>query len=604
MQQALKSNSAALLEAGVRLARRAPLSRMTGAVIATEAGLPSLRFFDDYPDLTHYLIDLYQQRFLRPVREQLEAMLARMPPGIERTRAIAEAYFDFCLRHRGLRRWTIEARALPGFNTAYNRASEGFQALVRGEIGVLGFIDSNAAARLCIAMVYEVTSVEMQDGEEHAGMRRCLWRLLEPTERPVQKFPPKASLPAPVQSTTATPRSRLLQAGEHLLMQKDSAPGELELDQLLAHAEVDRAGFEEHFGDVKTLQIALLQSWTERYMESCIAASQGMPPGVERIHAFMQAAWDSNLNEHRNYRVLMKALLATDGEIRNRILTRIRGFTRMVALEYQALGLSSPLAMARLFIAASNELVETEEAAHAAQPQLRQAFWQMFDPLTTRVRGSRRQGKSALVPVTAGQTSFLTTHIADTPSRGRRKRLSAQALAELRQRLVEAGDRLLRSGVAVSQLSPDRLGLLAGVEPGELTTCYPDFSAYLTELLTFLLDEARDITVEATSHQPPSLARMWRGIETFLDARLDRPAIHELSRLLQGYAAAAKLSRSRSMGFVRIFAAEFQSADWPDAQESAQLMVALVSETVQAEHDASRRLPEYRSTLHAFLTRG
>ncbi len=602
MQQALKSNSAALLEAGVRLARRAPLSRMTGAVIATEAGLPSLRFFDDYPDLTHYLIDLYQQHFLLPVREQLEAVLARMPAGIERTRAVADAYFDFCLRHRGLRRWTIEARSQPAFNAAYNRASEGFQALVRRELNPMGFIDSNAAARLCIAMVYEVTSVEMQDGEEHIGLRRCMWRLLEATVRPVLEFPARNSMLATVPSMTATSRSRLLQAGERLLIEKGVEPGALELDQLLTQSGVDHAGFKENFGDVKTLQIALLQSWTERYIESCIAASQGMPPGAERMHAFMRAAWDNNLNEHRNYRLLMKALLATDGEIRNRILTRIRGFTRMVALEYQALGLSSAQAMARLFIAASNELVETEEAAHAAQPQLRQVFWQMFDPLTVQARGGRRRGKPALVPVTADQSSFLSTQIGD--ARARRKRLSAQAVADLRRRLVEAGDRLLRSGVLIAQLSPDRLGLLAGVEPDDLATCYPDFNLYLTELLTFLLDEARDITVEATAHQSPGIARMWHGIEAFLDARLDRPAIHELSRQLQGYAAAARLSRSRSSGFVRIFATEFQSAGWPDAQENAQLVVALVSETVQAEHEVVRRLPEYRSTLHAFLMRG
>ena len=52
MQQAMTSHASALVEAGLRLSRRVPLSRVTTAVIATEAGLPSLRFFDAYPDLT------------------------------------------------------------------------------------------------------------------------------------------------------------------------------------------------------------------------------------------------------------------------------------------------------------------------------------------------------------------------------------------------------------------------------------------------------------------------------------------------------------------------------------------------------------------------
>ncbi len=604
MQHAIKSHADALLEAGLRLSRRIPLSRATTAVIATEAGLPSVRFFDAYPDLNGYLIDLYQQHFLQPVQRQIQDTLMRMPPGIERTRAATQIYLDFCLKQRGLRRWTIEARSSPEFDVAYIRATQGFQTLARTELQPLGFTDIGGAARLFAAMVYDISAVEMQDGQEHAGMRQCLWRLLGYTDRPVLSFPARPSVLALPQATTATPRQRLLRAGEQLLKDKKGDPAALQLEPLLVQADVDRDSFDTSFGDLKTFQVALMQTWTEQFMAGCLAASQGLPPGTERLHAFMTAGWDGNLNQHRGYRLLMKALVTTDAEVRARILTRVHSFTRIVAMEYQALDVSSPQGMAHLFIAASTELVEAEEAACTALPRLRETFWQMFDPFTAGVRAHSRRNRRLPTPVEAGQSSFLTIHYGDTPAPRRRRRLSAAAATALRLRLVEAGNRLLCSGASVIELTSDRLTLLAGVESEEFTACYPDFSAYLTELLTFLLDEARDFTVEATAHQSPGIARMWRGVEAFLDARLDRPAIHELSRLLQGYVAAARLSRSRSSGFVRIFATEFQSAGWPDEQESAQLMVALVSETVQAEYEAGRRLPEYRATLHAFLTRG
>ncbi|MGH8453073.1 MAG: hypothetical protein ACRESW_00830, partial [Nevskiales bacterium] len=604
MQQAMTSHSAVLLEAGVRLARRAPLSRITTAVIATEAGLPSVRFFDAYPDLTHYLIDLYQQHFLLPTRELIEVAQARLPPGIERTRTVTQIYFDFCLKHHGLRRWTIEARSWPGFEAAYRRDSKGLQALARIEIQPLGFSDIEGAARLYAAMLYEITTVEMQDGHEHGGLRQGLWRLLGFTDRPVLSFPARPAVVALPQAMTVTPRQRLLRAGEQLLRDKGGDPDVLQLDALLARADVDQASFEAAFGDLKNFQLVLVQSWAEYFMTSCLAASQGLAAGTERIHAFMTTAWNCNLHQQRGYRLLMKALLARDEELRARILTRVHSFTRIVATEFQALGVPSPQAMARLFVAASTELVEVEEAAVASLPRLRETFWQWFDPLTVRIRAGARKASRLSAADDAVQGSFLSLQIGSTSDGRLRRRLSARTAAALRQQLLEAGDRLLLSGAAATDITPNRLALLAGVEPEELARCYPDFDAYRTELLALLLDEARDIAVEATAHQPPGIASIWRGIETYLDARLDRAATHELSRLLQGYPAAARFSRGRSAGFARIIATALQAIDWQHPQENAHLIIALVSETVQAEYEAGRRLPEYRATLHAFLTRG
>jgi hypothetical protein len=123
------------------------------------------------------------------------------------------------------------------------------------------------------------------------------------------------------------------------------------------------------------------------------------------------------------------------------------------------------------------------------------------------------------------------------------------------------------------------------------------------DLLVFLLDEIRDIALDVTSHMTAGVPRMWRGIEIYLDGRLDRPAMHELARQLSGHADAARLSRTRSRVFARIFETEFRSSGWPDVEENGHLLVALINETVQAEHEAGRRLPEYRATLHAFLSR-
>jgi hypothetical protein len=604
MQQAVRSHADALLEAGLRLSRRTPLARLTTAVVATEAGLPSLRFFDAYPGLLEYLVDLYQRHFLLPVRQQVLEILARLPPGLERTRTATQAYLDYCLKHRGLRRWTIEARIWPAFNDAYNNASQGFQLLAEDELRSMGFSDTAGAARLFAALVYEIASVEVHDGHENPGLRQSLWRLLAFSDRPVLRFAPRAAVDDPLPRTvTATPHQRLLRAGEQLLRDK-GRPDALQIEPLLARANVDREGFNASFGDLEVFQLALIQSWTEQFMARCLSATQGLPPGTERLHAFMAAAWDYNLNEQRGLRLLMKAMLRTDAELSARIVSRVQSYTRMVAAEFQALDVPSPQAMARLFIAASTELVESEELANAALPQLRETFWQLFDPLTAGVRASTRRGRRLRVTDEAVQTSFLSMQLGGVPAGGRRPRRSPETMAALRQRLVEAGDRLLLSGAPLDTLTPNRLALVAGVEDAEFEAVYPDFRAYLTDLMTFLLDGVRDIALEVTARMGPGIPRIWQGIEVYLDGRLDRPAIHELARGLQGYAAAVRLSRARSRAFARIFTAEFSVVGRADAEENGHLLVALVNETVQAEYEAGRRLPEYRATLHAFLARG
>lgn len=603
MKQEVASVSGALLDAGARLARRAPLSRITTAVIATEAGLSSVRFFDAYADLSTFLIDLYHYEFLRPGRAEVEAVIARMPAGIERTQAASQAYLNFCLKIRGLRQWTIEARAQPAFDLAYQRASLGFQALIRNEIKPLGFVDVEGAARLYAAMIYEITAVEMHDSHENTSLRRCLWRLINFSERPVRHFPSRASVSAfPRSAATTTARQRLLRAGEQLL--KDSGdPAALTLETLLARADVEHESFGTNFGDLNTFKIALVQSWTEQHMARCLAASQGLPPGPERLHAFLTAAWDAQIAQRGN-RLLMKALLRTDREMRERIVARIQSFTRITATEYQALGVSSAQAMARLFIAASSELVECEEAANTPLPRLRETFWQIFDPLTAGTRAvSGRRARPRPLADTA-QTSFLTLQVGETRDGKPRKRPSARARAELCRRVVEAGDHLLLSGEPVEQLTAARLALLAGVEVTDVERCYPEFNAYLTELMVFLLDEARQIAVEATAHMEYGIVRMWHGIQAYLDARLDRPATHALTRLLRGYAPAAKASRSRTGGFALVIATEFRAVGWADPVEHAHLLTALTSETVQAEHEAGRRLPDYRGIIHDFLKRG
>ena len=597
------SVSGALLDAGARLARRAPLSRVTTAVIATEAGLPSVRFFDAYNDLGTFLIDLYHYEFLRPVRAEVESVLARLPAGVERTQAASQVYLNFCLKCRGLRQWTIEARTQPAFDLAYQRASLGFQTLICNELKSFGFVDVEGASRLYAAMIYEITAVEMHNGHENTAMRRCLWRLMSPSDRPVRHLPGRASVstirPA---TTTAAARQRLLRAGERLL-KNTGDPAALTLDALLAQANVEHDSFDTGFGDLNTFKVTLIQSWAEQHMARCLAAAQGLPPGTERLHAFLTAAWDAQIAQRGN-RLLMKALLLTDHEVRERIASRIQSFTRITAFEYQALGVPSAQAVARLLIAASSELVEREEAANAPLPRLRETFWQIFDLLTVGTRATSGKKVRRRPADDAVQTTFLTLQVGGIGEKKSRKRPSARASAELCRRVVEAGDHLLLSGEPVEQLSYGRLALLAGVEASDVERCYPNFKAYLTDLMVFLLDEAREFAVEATANMEYGVTRMWRGIQAYLDARLDRRATHDLVRQLRGYAPAARASRSRSGGFSLVIATEFRAIGWPDPVEHAHLVTALISETVEAEYEAGRRLPDYRGIIYDFLKRG
>jgi AcrR family transcriptional regulator len=69
-------------------------------------------FFHHFGDRAGFLVALHRE-FPDRVFAEISETVAAMPPGRDRLLAAAGAYFDSCLRHRGIRALLLEARAEP-----------------------------------------------------------------------------------------------------------------------------------------------------------------------------------------------------------------------------------------------------------------------------------------------------------------------------------------------------------------------------------------------------------------------------------------------------------------------------------------------------------
>jgi hypothetical protein len=119
----------------------------------------------------------------------------------------------------------------------------------------------------------------------------------------------------------------------------------------------------------------------------------------------------------------------------------------------------------------------------------------------------------------------------------------------------------------------------------------------MARTLQWLLDEVVAETMVATEDQPPGLDRVWKAIETNLDASLKRPAIRVLSAALHGHDGARRIKQRCINGLGMAFQIEFNSLGIADASAQARALNAMVMEALRAEAEARHRLPEYRDSL-------
>lgn len=170
-----------------------------------------------------------------------------------------------------------------------------------------------------------------------------------------------------------------------------------------------------------------------------------------------------------------------------------------------------------------------------------------------------------------------------------------------RDRLTAAARRRLAAGESAAALNAETLASEAGIAWADAG--YADLDALRCDLLQDLMDAAREESTRATEGMPAGLDRLRLALHCYLDASFKRPALREMTLLLQTHPQGRDISRRRVNGFSLLLRMELLSAGVVDASPIARLLTTMALETSLAEYEARRRLPEWREILDAYLNR-
>lgn len=169
---------AALLDAGLEIAEQHGLSGMSVNRVVAAAGVAKGTFYVHFADRDAFLSALHE-RFHGRVGEAVAAARAELPPGRVRLQRVAEAYFEVCLRNRGVRALLLEVRNSPGVAGEVAVRNDAFVELAEPDLRAMGWAEARVAARLVIAMGAELVMAEMASGARDEVGRGVLWGLLE-----------------------------------------------------------------------------------------------------------------------------------------------------------------------------------------------------------------------------------------------------------------------------------------------------------------------------------------------------------------------------------------------------------------------------------------
>ena len=175
---AAQETRAALLDAGLEIAEQHGLSGMSVNRVVAAAGVAKGTFYVHFPDRDAFLSALHRRFHLR-IGEAVFAAMAGVEPGPVRLRRGMEAYFEVCLRGRGVRAMLLEARNSPGVSAEVADRNAAFVAVAEPDLRAMGWTEARTAARLVIAMSAELSMAEMGTGERDDVGRQVLWDLLE-----------------------------------------------------------------------------------------------------------------------------------------------------------------------------------------------------------------------------------------------------------------------------------------------------------------------------------------------------------------------------------------------------------------------------------------
>lgn len=169
----------ALLDAGVSIAERYGLARLSVNLVVEEAGLAKGTFYVHFADREAF-VDAIHERFYGRVSARVAEALDGVEPGAERLRRGMIAYLDACLADRAVKALLTEARA--GGGMASRQAM--FAALAEPSVRAMGMRDARVTARLFMALTSEAALLELEAGRKVPAARRAIESLLAAAARP------------------------------------------------------------------------------------------------------------------------------------------------------------------------------------------------------------------------------------------------------------------------------------------------------------------------------------------------------------------------------------------------------------------------------------
>ncbi len=170
-------------------------------------------------------------------------------------------------------------------------------------------------------------------------------------------------------------------------------------------------------------------------------------------------------------------------------------------------------------------------------------------------------------------------------------------------KLVEAGLRLLASGIPASRLDAKVVAAAAKLKPTQVSTAFPDWDDYLLILMKKLSEEVRTQAVKAIAMKEPGRALIREGIAAYLDTVLERPALLEITSMLRAHPVCQQITRDRMASLVMLATLQLKMAEVKNAEGIGQLGMAMLFEITHAEYEARRALPDYRHTIDSYFTR-
>lgn len=168
---------AALLDAARSLAGERGLAGLSVSAVTARAGVAKGTFYVHFADRAA-LVEALRSDFRARTGEAIQRATARLDPGARRLVAGLVGYLDASLHDSAIKALLREARREPGAADS-GETERAFAAAIAPNLRAMGWREPAVGARLVVALVGEVSVIELEAGAKVPAARRALRRLIE-----------------------------------------------------------------------------------------------------------------------------------------------------------------------------------------------------------------------------------------------------------------------------------------------------------------------------------------------------------------------------------------------------------------------------------------